>query len=244
MVVPPSVNPFSVGGAERFGGNQGDRGSGPDLPFLESRKDDRSHRRRKARQRGGTAKKRGIVARAGAGTHGGRPETGSHGPPAAAAEGLLLRRSRLTSDHGGRRRTALPISDAIASYRRLASGYARGEPPIAHNRSMSSGTGSGRSAPRPALDPPSLLHSRSKDWARGVYHAAASPPAIWTGLSRAEFRLVGLATAANDPPRCLSARRDEVPPTIHQLQNLLFWTYSSSLRSMPGAMCISGISLR
>ena len=54
----PLASPVSGGGAERFGGAQPDRGSGRDL-VLESRKGARGLGR-KARQRGGKAKKRGL----------------------------------------------------------------------------------------------------------------------------------------------------------------------------------------
>ena len=103
----PLASPVSGGGAERFGGAQGDRGSGRDLRPGEP--EGRRGLGRKARRRGGKAKKRGLsreqvpVLMAPDGRFC-RP-TGAERRSARCCPGSMRRRSRLPPSTRWSRRT-------------------------------------------------------------------------------------------------------------------------------------------
>ena len=147
---------FLRGGAERFGGAQGDRGSGRDLRPGEP------EGRARAWTQGTAAGRQGEearpLARAGAGSHGGGPERDA----ARCCPGSMRRRSRLPSIRWSRRTpcwspTAARATAACAAALGVAT--ARGERVRGdlHVQTVNS------------------RHSRSS-----CAPAAASPPAIWT----------------------------------------------------------------
>ena len=95
----PLASPVSGGGAERFGGTQGDRGSGRDLRPGEPEGCARAGTQGTAAGRQGEEAR--PLARAGAGSHGSGPQRddGQRG----AAPGSMRRRSRLPSIRWSRR---------------------------------------------------------------------------------------------------------------------------------------------
>ena len=150
-------SPVSGGGAERFGGAQGDRGSGRDLRPGEP------EGRARAGTQGTAAGRQGEearpLARAGAGSHGGRPERndGQRG----AAQG------RCGGAHGCPRpggREGRPAG--LRRWRELPRRRARGEP--RSTQPLDGGTGSGRSACADGEQPPQPVEGlpASSPWHR------------------------------------------------------------------------------
>ena len=175
----PLASPVSGGGAKRFGGAQGDRGSGRDLRPGEP------EGRARAGTQGTAAGRQGEearpFARAGAGSHGGGPER-DDGQRCAAqgrcggAHGCSRPGGREGRPAGLRRWRELP------TLRRRA----RGEPRSA--QPLDGGTGSGRSACADGEQPPQPVEDFLRP-RRGI--ATRYPNLSW-------FHLVGLAPGAND----------------------------------------------
>ena len=136
---------FSGGGAERFGGTQGDRGSGRDLRPGEPEGCARAGAQGTAAGRQGEEAR--PLARAGAGSHGGGPQRDDGQRGAAqgrcgGAHGCSRSGGREGRPAGLRRRRELP------TLRRRAQGEPRNTQPL------DGGTGSGRSACVDGEQPP------------------------------------------------------------------------------------------
>ena len=183
----PLASPVSGGGAERFGGAQGDRGSGRDLRPGEP--EGRARAGRKARRRGGKAKKRGLsreqvpvlMAADRSGT------TVSAVLPRVDAAALTAALDPVVA------KDALLVSDGGASYPRCAA--ALGVSHEALNRSMGE-----RVRGDLHVQTVNSRHSRLKDFLRprrGIATRYLDNYLSW-------FHLVGLAPGANDRA-CLAA---------------------------------------
>ena len=142
----PLASPVSGGGAERFGGAQGDRGSGRDLrpgePEGRARAGTQGHG-------GGAARRRSAASRASRCRFSWR-RTGAGRRSARCCPGSMRRRSRLPSIRWSRRRrpAGLRRRRELPTLRRRARGEPRSTQPL------DGGTGSGRSACADGEQPP------------------------------------------------------------------------------------------
>ena len=179
---------FSGGGAERFGGAQGDRGSGRDL------RPGRAGRARAgwdARHGGGAARRRSAASRASRCRFSWR-QTGAGRRSARCCPGSMRRRSRLPSIRWSRR-TSCWSPDGGASYPPCAAALGVSHETL--NRSMGE-----RVRGDLHVQTVNSRHSRLKDFLRprrGIATRYLDNYLSW-------FHLVGLAPGANDRA-CLAA---------------------------------------